>query len=902
MLIGRERLGSGRILLTVLFVLFFCSPTFTTAGALVETTEENIEIEEVEGTENPNEIEENEDQEETITIADPALRAAIQEEIEKNGDTIITTDSLAKITKLEKIRDKEISSLDGIEHLINLKVLELRNNNISDLTPLQSLSHLKEIDLRENKITSLLSLSSMARLEVIDLRGNDLNTIAGIENLHNLKELDIRSNHVTDLTPVKNLLNLEKLDIRENGVTVISDLEKLLSLKELSARGNSIKDLTPLEGMKQLKELNLHSNLVEDLQPISGLTNLEVLIIRRNKITDITPLKKLLLLNDLNLRDNDIVDISPLANHEHLTVRLNLDGNSRLTDFSPIAHYYDAIKDVDFVLPADNIDVDKYEPIVGPVREAYLLEEIRKHNTHIIDEAIRTSKFTAMTSGAFPFYRGTAHLFFSDVKNGTLQVPELWTGTGGLNTWITGDLHTENIGFYGNRDKEAVFELNDYDEAAIAPFYYDLLNFGTSLYLLNDASPGLQLSEEESLDIVKAYGNYYKEAIHDVANGTINPDSFYFTADKLDGFVGKLAKEVSEEPLNGELNSWTTLTSNGDRVFAMSNVRLAEATVEDKREIIDNWDSYLNQLDPSIIEEYGEDYFNIKDIVRRVNAGLGSLGYDRYYVLIEGESNSENDDIILDIKEQASSAVDESGIVERTYDSHAARTIDGVFAMHNNRDIHWGSLQGKDKSYLVKERSPFKEEFSHADFGSAADLDNFVKYSAKVTAYAHSRAAKTIDNPNFAKHLSNLLQNEWDSFAADLAQVSIIYYTQVVSDQKIYAQLERDGAFNLADDPLEEKPEEDPVEPIEPEEEEEEEQEEEENPEEKTDPKENENELGSEKDEELEPKVSDEDSAGETKGGSTLPNTATNIYQIILWGALIILSGVILLFKRRKLN
>lgn len=82
------------------------------------------------------------------------------------------------------------------------------------------------------------------------------------------------------------------------------------------------------------------------------------------------------------------------------------------------------------------------------------------------------------------------------MKNQVVKIPESWSSLNQANTWITGDLHIENLGFYGNRNGEAIFELNDFDEATIALFYFDLLNYGTSLYLLNDAAPNLQLEVE----------------------------------------------------------------------------------------------------------------------------------------------------------------------------------------------------------------------------------------------------------------------------------------------------------------------------------------------------------------------------------------------------------------------
>lgn len=717
---------------------------------------------------------------------DESLLQVIKEEVASNGYSL-TEEALQEITTLGKVRERGIKSLKGIELLTGLKELDMRSNEISDLSP----------------------LASLGKLESIDLRDNNLSSLAGIEELINVKELDVRGNNVESLEPLKNILSLEALDLRDNSITDIQPLEGLVNVKELNLRNNGITDISPLANLKQLVSLNLHSNQVSDLTPLTNLTKIEELILRRNQISDITPLQNLVVLADLNIRDNNITDLSPLKDLEHLRVRLNLDGNSGIKDFSPIAHYYDEIEDVDFVLPDRSvIDITELNPLTGEGRKEMIRDYIIASNQHITDSSIRETKFNQLATGPFAFYRGTASLFFQDVKEQVIEIPDSWSVLNQKNTWITGDLHIENIGFYGNRNKEAIFELNDFDEVAIAPFYFDLLNYGTSLYLLNDAGPQLQLGQEDIVEMVVKYGGYYRQAISNVANGSVDVKLHYFTKDNLDGFIGDFAKEVSEEPTNNQLTTWTTIMDN--RVFDQTNNRLAEVTEAEWQQITTNWDSYVNSLDEEILTTVGKDYFIIKDIARRINAGLGSLGYDRYYVLIESETDSATDDIILDVKAQGPSAVEASGLFDSSaFPTHASRTIAGVHALHNYPDIHWGTLETENQSFLVKERSPFKDEVGPVDFGGIDDLDNFIKASAEATAYSHSRAAIELGDSSFATDLSAIFATELSSFDEQLADITLKYYAQVIEDHKLFASLHHENAFdNINDDHNEEREEE----------------------------------------------------------------------------------------------
>ncbi|WP_163583411.1 DUF2252 family protein [Gracilibacillus saliphilus] len=757
-------------------------------------------IESIQGVELLTALEELEMRENEISDLSPLAELADLEILDLRDNAISSLEGIEALTNLKElnVRDNDIESLEAVASLQKLEELDIRENSIADITYLENLSNLEELAANENRISDLSPLKELTNLKILKLRENEIDSIEDLASLSHLEELDFRVNNVESLEPVRNLINLKILDFRDNSVTDIRAVENLVNLEELSARNNGISDLSPIANLTNLKELNIHTNHISDITPLENLTKIERLIIRRNNISDISVLKHLVLLEDLNMRDNNITDISPLSNLENLTVRLNLRDNP-IKDFSPVAHYYDGIEDTDFIIsdgPA--VDLEDLNALAGSERMATIQQYIMESNQYIKDSNVRASKLERIAANPFAFYRGTASLFFLDVKNQVVKIPESWSPLNQANTWITGDLHIENLGFYGNRNGEAIFELNDFDEAAIAPFYFDLLNYGTSLYLLNDAAPNLQLEAEEIIETVEQYGRYYREAIKHVADGSVNVQEHYFTKDNLEGFIGEFAKEVSEEPLNGELAKWTTVKEG--RVFDLTNNRLEEVTDEEVSEMKNNWDSYVSNIDEEIITSVGRDYFNIKDIARRINAGLGSLGYDRYYILIEGETDSEADDIILDVKAQGASAVEASGLFTGDeYPTHASRTISGVEAFLNFPDIHWGTLETENQSYLVKERSPFKDDIGPSDIGGEDDLDNFIKASAEVTAYAHSRAAMHEGNDAFAANLSDTFE-EMDAFDEELAEVTLKYYAQVLKDHELYTVLHDDQAFDEGND------------------------------------------------------------------------------------------------------
>lgn len=101
-----------------------------------------------------------------------------------------------------------------------------------------------------------------------------------------------------------------------------------------------------------------------------------------------------------------------------------------------------------------------------------------------------------MEESPFSFYRATNPLFYQDLGTGVIPIPSAWKTTANIRTWVgvEGDAHTQNIGFFDNSKGEVVFDLNDSDESYVAPFYWDLIRFSTSVFLMADEASNVSLS------------------------------------------------------------------------------------------------------------------------------------------------------------------------------------------------------------------------------------------------------------------------------------------------------------------------------------------------------------------------------------------------------------------------
>ncbi len=316
-----------------------------------------------------------------VTFSDASLEAAIREELDKPLKPLYTSE-LNKVVQLDA-SGRGITSLDGIQHLHNLAILNLQGNEIQDVSQLGSLKKLHTLNLENNGITDLqsahLDALSGLRLKHLNLNYNviifrdgqniwltDINILSSFTSL---EELTLIENQITDISPLSALTNLRLLDLSTNAITDIAPLSHTAALQSLNLANNDIRDITPLAGLHQLTFLSLLSNeSIATVAPLAGLTNLETLILdnvrvgdeisalankhelrelsmANTRLTDITPVSELTLLTSLNLRDNDIVDLTPLSTLARLKT-LNLQSNLHIASIQPLTGLIQ-LKDLD---------------------------------------------------------------------------------------------------------------------------------------------------------------------------------------------------------------------------------------------------------------------------------------------------------------------------------------------------------------------------------------------------------------------------------------------------------------------------------------------------------------------------------------------------------------------------
>lgn len=118
-----------------------------------------------------------------------------------------------------------LSSLDGVENLSSITVLEAAYNNITvpfsaskEILAKSKLSKtLKDIDLSFNKVETINFISAFTELNTINLSANSIADISPLKNLTKLSNLNIRDNNLISIKPL-DVSKFSFIDYSENNI------------------------------------------------------------------------------------------------------------------------------------------------------------------------------------------------------------------------------------------------------------------------------------------------------------------------------------------------------------------------------------------------------------------------------------------------------------------------------------------------------------------------------------------------------------------------------------------------------------------------------------------------------------------------------------------------------------
>lgn len=297
----------------------------------------------------------------------------------KNNNQI-TKEELHEITRVKKIDisdNQSINTLEPVTNLVMLNELNCQGAAITDLTPIRNLTDLAKLNFSNTKIKDISPLANLTKLVELRFDETEVTDIDPILLLDELKwvfcdgtpvdqkeiigfmtdqpeclvvyqtrELErwwavlpevwkflaekfIKTDQKLSREQLQQLANLRKIDLSEFPemadqslkIESLESIQKLIFLQELRFTNTRITSLEPLRGLNSLEILVCPNNPIATLDPISETRNLQVLDIQNTPITNLEFLSTLSHLKKLNCSGTQIKNlkgIEPIHSLEQL--------------------------------------------------------------------------------------------------------------------------------------------------------------------------------------------------------------------------------------------------------------------------------------------------------------------------------------------------------------------------------------------------------------------------------------------------------------------------------------------------------------------------------------------------------------------------------------------------------
>jgi uncharacterized protein (DUF2252 family) len=323
-------------------------------------------------------------------------------------------------------------------------------------------------------------------------------------------------------------------------------------------------------------------------------------------------------------------------------------------------------------------------------------------------------KLARLRQDPFAFFRGTNSLFLESLprRHALFKAPPVL---------ICGDLHLENFGAFKGDNRLCYFDLNDFDEACLAPFTVDVVRFVASIEV---AAAGYEMTRTQTKELVKTFFHAY---LHSIMDGKPR----WIERSLAQGVFRALLRRAMRRT-RLELLARFTKVKDGKRRIKIDGVRTLSLDPKDAPRL----KRFLSRID---IPAVGNSFFKLLDSARRI-AGCGSLGLARYVLLVKGRG-SPNQNFALDLKYAAPSAVARwLKTRQPKWPSEAARVVTVQRIVQAISPALLAAVEFRDQPFVLKELQPSIDRLDLALWRRRPRrIVQAVEGMGRVAAWAHLR-------------------------------------------------------------------------------------------------------------------------------------------------------------------
>ena len=394
-----------------------------------------------------------------------------------------------------------------------------------------------------------------------------------------------------------------------------------------------------------------------------------------------------------------------------------------------------------------------------PTAKDSVVNRIRQFNIGRDPERLAL-KYRAIADNPFSFLRGTSHLFYEDLPAAGMldDAPA---------AWLCGDLHLENFGSYKGENRLTYFDINDFDEAILAPAHWELSRFLVSVLV---AAQSLALRPPEATALCHCFLDAYTAALSDGKPAWVERAT-------ATGMVRDLLRGLRERSPAAFLDGRTDI-QGGKRKLRLDGKKALPVDAAGRKKVTDFMASYAET-------QSSPEFFKVLDVARRI-AGTGSLGVERYVVLVRGRGGADGN-FMLDLKHQPGSALAPyARLAQPLWRNEAARVVDVQHRVQAVSPAFLSAVTIGEQAYVLKELLPSQDRLAlNLWNGKLRRLEGVMKAMGEIVAWAHLRSGG---------RQGSATADEWIAFGAragtwraPLLDYAQTYAQQVTSDWRDFS-------------------------------------------------------------------------------------------------------------------
>ena len=405
------------------------------------------------------------------------------------------------------------------------------------------------------------------------------------------------------------------------------------------------------------------------------------------------------------------------------------------------------------------------------------------------DPAAFRRKFRTMAADPFAFYRGTACLFYADAAGREDQ----WADERTSRVWIQGDLHAENFGTYMDGEGRLVFDVNDFDEAYLGHFTWDLQRLAASVALMGWTKA---LPDDDIRELIGTYLRAYLDQVETF----VDNDRDHEWSLRLGNAEGPVKEALLRAQLSTRIDLLDGVTVVDDYARRFRDGPGIRRLDEGERPRVEEaFAAYLDTIPQS--KRLGSLTYTLKDIVGKSGFGIGSAGLPAYNLLVEGHTEALENDVVLTMKQgnvAAPSRIVDDARCREAFDHHGHRTAVSQRALQAHADpwLGWTSLDGT--GFVVAEYSPYETDLDWSKLSEPDELAQVLEQLGRATAKVHcvsdvDDATTPLVEFQVEDAISEVVRGRTDEFISDVTAFAFDYAKQVREDHRLFVDAFRNG-------------------------------------------------------------------------------------------------------------